>query len=72
MGGEGGKEMNLILKIAQIDRLLYSPALIEACELHEQELFLKRFKKGKTQMGKQNTFSHQCKYLEAKCNGLVK
>ena len=55
MGGEGGKEMNLILKIAQIDHLLYSPAQFEACELHQQELFLKRFLKRKTQMGKQNT-----------------
>lgn len=47
MGGEGGKEMNLILKIAQIDHLLYSPAQSEACELHQQELFLKRFLKPK-------------------------
>jgi len=41
-------EADLILKIAHIDPLLYSLALIGVFVLHQQELFLKTFKKERT------------------------
>jgi hypothetical protein len=43
-GRERESKTNLILKIAHIDRLLYSPAQFEVFVLHQQELFLKRIK----------------------------
>jgi hypothetical protein len=43
--GEGEMVTNLILKITQIDLQLYSPVQIEVFVLHQQELFLKRFKR---------------------------
>jgi hypothetical protein len=57
MWAKGEKETNLILKIAQIGRLLYSPAQIEVCELHEQELFLDKMEKDRWLS--KTTFRHQ-------------
>jgi len=60
-------EADLILKIAHIDPLLYSPALIGVFVLHQQELFLKTFKKeGRKRNGKHNNSAKNlnifCKY----------